>query len=260
MGGPAIAVAYLTKVLPLHAAAEVGSTAQYGLTWALHALRASDAAALAGGQLSYALMFALGLFAARYWSLREHDAAFAVLVPPAFVVFGGTFVHYTQIMIAIPAAALLALRARSHARVPFAAAVFLLAVPWAWVLGQPLLMPVYAAAACFLARSLFGCTWTAALRISLTSAFVSASVVIAGFHFGAGLPAHAHGIVAGHGLAQDSWGQFIRTQRASGGAAWWIAKAPTWLGLALLTLGCAYAIAKENFEAPVAVKQVPVAS
>jgi len=35
-------------------------------------------------------------------------------------------------------------------------------------------------------------------------------------------------------LAHSSWARFMRLQNASGGVIWWIAKAPTWLGLLVM--------------------------
>ncbi len=258
-GGPRIAIGYLTTVLPAHARSEIGSTAQYGLTWALHGLGLSDGAAIAGGQISYVLMLILGLLAARKLISIRPDAAYAALVPPAFAVFGGTFMHLTQIMIAIPAALLLFDRSRAAARWVFAAAALLIAFPWGWVLGQPVLIVVYAVVCGLFARGLLSSSTTAALRISLGSVLISAGILIAGFHFGPGLSTHVHGLGVHEGLAQGSWGEFIRTQRSSSGPAWWFAKAPTWIGLALLTLGCAYALVKKDLVTPVAVEQVPVA-
>jgi hypothetical protein len=257
-GGLPIALSYVFTVLPAHARAEIGSTAQYGLTWALHGLGAADGPAVLGGEISYVLMVVLGLVASSKMLARSGDLAYAALIPPAFAVFGGTFMHLTQIMIALPAALLLFDRARGSARWTFGAAAVLLAFPWAWVLGQPLLMVVYAAFCAMLARRLLLTTPQVALRATLGSVLVCALIIVAGYHFGAGVSNHVHGIHAQQGLAQSSWGAYIRAERASSGPVWWIAKAPTWCGLALLTLGCAYALTKKQLVASVAVEQVPV--
>lgn len=257
-GGPHTAIAYVLTVLPAHAAAEIGSTAQYGFTWMLHGLGASDRAAIVGGELSYAIMLVLGVLAALKISVRTGDAAHCALVAPAFAVFGGTFMHYTQIMVAIPAALLLWAHARNTGKSVFAAAALLLAFPWAWVLGQPVLIVAYAVVLALMVRAVFEWDAAAALRVAFGGVLLCAVILIAGYHFGAGLSTHVHGVAAHQGLAQSSWGEFIRSQRASTGPAWWIAKAPTWIGLALLTLGCAYVLTKKDLVPPVAIKQVPV--
>ncbi|HET9095257.1 MAG TPA: glycosyltransferase family 87 protein [Candidatus Baltobacteraceae bacterium] len=252
-GGPGVALAYLRDVLPAHARSEIGSTAQYGLTWILHGLHASDRAAIAGGEISYAVMVVLGLLAARVFVLRRDDPAYAALIPPALAVLGGTFMHYTQIMIAIPAALMLFYRAGNRvARNMFAAALLLLVVPWAWALGQPVLVFVYALVCGFAGARVLGWSGSAALRAALASVLLAGSILLAGYHFGPGLNTHVHAVALQGGLAQSSWERFVRSQRASTSVVWWIAKAPTWIGLLLLALGCAYVLEKERLE-PLAV-------
>jgi hypothetical protein len=258
-GGPAVAVSYLRDVLPAHARSEIGSTAQYGMTWILHGLRAGDRAAIAGGEISYAVMTLLGLLAAGALFKRHGDRAYPALIPPAFAVLGGTFMHYTQIMIAIPAALLLYQRSTGRSRALFACAFLLLLFPWAWVLGQPQLLVLYVIVSAVLATAVLHWSSSAALRVALGSALLCGIMLIAAYHFGPGLDTHVHAVRTHGVLAQASWEQFVRSQRASTGIVWWIAKAPTWIGLAVLALGCGYVLAKKDFIAPVAVEQVPVA-
>ncbi|HKU68618.1 MAG TPA: glycosyltransferase 87 family protein [Candidatus Baltobacteraceae bacterium] len=256
--GPAVAISYLREVLPAHAHSEIGSTAQYGMTWILHGLHASDRAAIFGGELSYVIMTLLGLVAARSLMNRRNDAAYAALVPPAFAVLGGTFMHYTQIMVAIPAALLLYRQSAGSARAIFGAAFLLLVVPWAWVLGAPVLLVVYAVVPGMLAAWVLRRSSSSALRVALASTVLTGVLLVAAWHFGPGLDTHVHAVRAHGDLAQSSWEVFVRSQRASTGIVWWIAKAPTWIGLALLALGCAYVLSKKDFEAPVVIEQVPV--
>ncbi|HEY9179711.1 MAG TPA: hypothetical protein VIO32_03265, partial [Candidatus Baltobacteraceae bacterium] len=257
-GRPAVAISYLRDVLPAHARSEIGSTAQYGMTWILHGLHASDGAAIAGGELSYAVMTLLGLWAAYVLAARRRDAAYAALIPPAFAVLGGTFMHYTQIMVAIPAALLLWAHSTGRVRTLFAVAFLLLAFPWLWALGQPVLVIVYAPVCGFLAAAVLGWNASWALRTALAAAVLTGAVIGAGYYYGPGLPAHVHGLTMHAGLAQASWEQFVRSQRASTGPPWWVGKAPTWIGLLVLALSCAYVLSKENFVAPVAVEKMPV--
>ncbi len=259
-GGPATALEYLRDVLPAHARSEIGSTAQFGMTWMLHGLHFSDSAAIAGGEISYVLMTALGLAAAGVLVKRSGDDAYAALVPPAFAVLGGTFMHYTQIMAAIPAVVLLVLQQTGRARFVFGAALLLLAFPWVWLMGEPTLLIPYAIVAAAIAVEVLECGDSAALRISLCSVLLSGAVLVAAYRFGPGISPHVHAVVARGALAQSSWAQFVRSERSSTGIAWWIGKAPTWIGLLLLTCGCANAVATKNLEAPVVIEQVPVAS
>lgn len=258
-GGVHTALAYVTTVLPAHAHSEIGSTAQYGLTWILHGAGAGDAAAVAGGEVSYAVMAVLGIVVAWQYYRRSNEVAYVALLPAAFAVIGGTFVHLTQIIIAIVPAILLWDRASARVRPVFAAAALLLMFPWAWVLGQPPLMIVFALFAGYAASSVFAQTPTVSLRIAFGAVVICALILASGFTFGAGVPAHVHGVsTLQQGLAQNAWGDYIRSQRSSSGPAWWIAKAPTWLGLLLLALGSGFVLAKEDFIPAVAVEQVPV--
>lgn len=245
-GGPATAVAYVTRVLPAHAASEIGSTAQYGLTWILHALGAPDRTAIAFGEASYAIMLVLGLAVARRLFQHMGEAAYAVLIPPAFAVFGGTFIHLAQIAVAVPAALLLYRRSKGVLRIAFGCAALLLAMPWLSILGQPLLIPIVALACGATAIWLFDTNASTALRIALGSVAVGGAVLIAGAYFGPALHGGGYAASVQNGLAQHSWGAYMRAAHSSSGPAWWIAKAPTWTGLALVTLGGLYALPKAS--------------
>lgn len=257
-GGMSTALHYFTGVLPAHALSEVGSTTQYGLTWALHALGASDKAAITGGEISYIVMAIAGIIAGIVLARRFNDDACMALVPPAFAVFLGSFMHYSEILAALPAAVLLLRYLRGNLRVMLVAAILLLALPWTGVLSEPLLIVVYALAAGALLSALTNCEFSIALRAGLAAAALTALIVVAAAHFGPSLPPHARGSAVDASLAQASWSEYVRTQRASTGIIWWIAKMPIWIGLALLTLSGAYAVAKKDLVAPVAIEQMPV--
>lgn len=268
-GGPAVALSYVRDVLPAHAHSEIGSTAQYGMTWILHGLALSDAAAIAGGEVSYVVMTLLGLWAAHALVTQRRDDAYAVLVPPAFAVLGGTFMHYTQIMIAIPAALLLFAHSAGRTRSIFGAAFLLLAFPWLWALGQPVLVLVYAIVSGVLAAWVLQWSASVALRTALAATLLTGIVIAAGYIFGPGLSTHVHGIVNTGALAQSSWEQFVRSQRASTGPPWWIGKAPTWAGLIVFVIACfaqlkrgrlrdGHITAQVDCEAPVLVEQAPI--
>lgn len=233
-GSSGAALSYLFAVLPAHARAEIASSVQYGVTWMLHAAHASDSAALAAGSVSYAASVFVGIAAARAASTRIGDDAGYALVPSAFAVFGGTFVHYAHIMCAIPAALLLAVRLTGWRKIACAAAALLLMVPWLWLLAQPLLLPVLAAACALCASALLDCTPRHALRIALAVVALAGVVLLAGAHFGAG---------ATSALVQHTWSGYINAERSASGPAWWIAKAPTWIGLLLLLVPSAALLA-----------------
>jgi hypothetical protein len=135
-----LAVEYVSRVIPLHALSQVDAFAvQYSLTAALRAAGVPTMQALLAGSISYGLLTLLGVYVARQLMRRYGDAAFVVLVPPAFAVIGGTFVHLAQIAVAVPALLLLGAYvprgSRAHGCV--LAAAFALAIPWSSVADAP---------------------------------------------------------------------------------------------------------------------------
>jgi hypothetical protein len=123
-------VAYFSTVVPQHAASEVWANDQFSLTWLLHQFRIADAPALRIGALSYVVISALGIFAALRVAKRFARPDLVVLVPAAFAMIGGTFIHDIQLPIAIPAAIVL-LRVLPQPQRPLVLlAIALLAVPW----------------------------------------------------------------------------------------------------------------------------------
>jgi hypothetical protein len=130
--GPAVCLEYVRDVLPAHARSQVGQFGvQYSLTALLFALGATVPAALWAGTLSYVAMVAAGIAVARALAARYGDAAFLVLLPPAFALALGTFVHLAQMAVALPALALLIRHspAAGPRRAAYAA-LFALAIPW----------------------------------------------------------------------------------------------------------------------------------
>lgn len=127
--GPALCEEYLTRVLPLHALSEVDKLyLQYSATSLLWAAGLSPSSALRAGLGCYLCMVAAGVAFARRASESTGDDAFLVLVPPAFAVFGGSFIHLWQIAVAIPAG-LLAFAHVPRWRPIVAVAVAILAFP-----------------------------------------------------------------------------------------------------------------------------------
>ncbi len=109
-------IEYFRSVLPAHALAEVSAPDQYSLTWLLHRLGVDSRSALRLGSFSYLVMGFVGVVLARKLAVLYASNAFLVLVPPAAVLLGGTFMHDVQIAAALPAALLLGAHARSMRR------------------------------------------------------------------------------------------------------------------------------------------------
>jgi len=99
---------YFTAVLPLHARSEVYAAARFSLTSALVGLGVPVAAALKLGALQYAIGLIVGVFVARSLEDRLGAKSALAIVPPLFAVVGGTFMHATDFILAVPAALLIA--------------------------------------------------------------------------------------------------------------------------------------------------------
>ena len=90
VGGLALNLEYLTRVVPAQALSEVANFhAQYSLTALAYQLGASETVAIRLGELCYALMLGTGVWIAARLRRSHGDAAFVVLAPPACVLVDG---------------------------------------------------------------------------------------------------------------------------------------------------------------------------
>jgi Glycosyltransferase family 87 len=121
---------FFLSVLPLMARAELVASDQFSSSRLLYALGASPQVALLIAQLCFAITLVFGvLLAGRYARAGQRDML--VVLPPAAVSLLGVFLHDLQILIAVPAALLVASRAPSpFYRALGAAAVALLVAVW----------------------------------------------------------------------------------------------------------------------------------
>ena len=237
--GPAVNVEYFTSVLPAHALSEVTRDTQLSLTAVLTAIHVSPGTAVRAGTLWYAAMLVIGVLAAGLLAKRTRNAAYLVCVPPAFAVFGGTFIHVTQIAAAIPAALLLAVNGSARRRPLVIAALVLLAVPWVWAISPALIVaPLFPVA--YL-------VWRSSgenVRVALLAAIGATLMILGLSQLAAAAPhAAAHGIgpAIDPRLAEASWSVF--TQKSSSNAlVAWLLRLPTWIALALLL----YALTRES--------------
>lgn len=122
-------IEYLRTALPAQARSELLAPDQYSLTWVLHALGVSDDAALLAGSLTYPAMLVAGLLLARRWASQLQSPELLVLVPAAAVLIGGVFIHDIQMVLALPAALIIADRIAVKRAFAFAG-VALIAIPW----------------------------------------------------------------------------------------------------------------------------------
>lgn len=227
-------LSYVTAVLPAHALSEVARDNQYSLSTVVAALGFSDATAVALGTLSYALMVALGVVVGLRLSRRYGDPALTVLMPPAFALLGGSFVHTPEIAAAIPAALLLFARADEYRPWLFAA-VLLLALPWMMATSAAMfLAPIFPAA--YLTYELWHRDGTRALIVALASfAIIAGLFTMSATHS----PWHAAGAhlrppIDPH-LAESSWRTFV-LRNTTNRPVMWLLRLPTWIGLFALAI------------------------
>jgi Glycosyltransferase family 87 len=243
--GPYLSVAYLTRILPDHAAAELVAVDQFSISHLAHVAGFGDATALALGTLSYLAMTALGVFLAQRVASAMQTSAFIVLLPPAIVLLGGPFVHDIQFAAAIPAAVLLAAKANRWRPAAWVA-LALISLPWFSlgrggyvVLGEQL---VALAAVVAFAVSAARDTPHGAYRLATTAGILAmfpALIVLAHLpraHLDRPtipMPATA---LAPEALASANWAAYLRADPALGTPSLQAEskKVPFWMALLLL--------------------------
>ncbi len=257
IGGPQLAISYFTRVLPNHAASEIGFITQYSMTWFAQGLGAPDHVALAAGNISYLVMVVLGVWLAGIAARRFADPAFLLVIPPAFAVTFGSFIHYSEITLAFPAALLLYARTRGTAQKFAAAALVLVALPWQSIITQPGLVVPVVAGTVAIALVVLRSSVRASLRLGLGAALFCALAIVLAWHLGPQTAPHAAGASYDPLLAEASWARHISDQTSSSGLVWWVPKLPTWIGLVLLALGGAYAVAHKDDVTGVVIEHAP---
>ena len=230
--GPATNLEYFTSVLPSHALSEATRDTQYSLTGVLSSMGTPASVALRAGTGWYLAMLALGAVIAGRLTRKTGNAAFLVCAPLAFAVFGGTFIHITQIAAALPAALLSVSHAKQPARNFTVAALLALAVPWGWVVS-PALILAPAVPVGFLAWRYWGENLSAVLLAALAAALLVFGLGQLYTVHSARIATYASAPAIDARLAEASWSEYSRAGSGASLAAWAV-RLPTWLGLALL--------------------------
>jgi|GEM_PF-716061 len=172
-------IEYLS-VVPIHARSEVTAPIQYSFTWLAHVFGASANVALMIGTVSYIVFFAICLLVLARGGERAVKTGAIILLPAAFAIFGGTFIHYHQVTVALLAAVVLIVPTRSGTPLMLLPAA-LLTVPfvqtqYSTTAALPSLLLAVIAAWCVV----FFPTRTSGERTAAKNAFVTATAV-AGF-------------------------------------------------------------------------------
>lgn len=136
--GPQTLLWYFSVLLPGHAGSELNNIGQFSLTTLLYHAGVSGALALRIGTIQYALMLVFGIWIGRVLYERFGNPAYVVLAAAACSVVGGSFIHLSEIAIAIPLICMLAQKLKTPA---LWWALALLAVPWESVFNWAFLAP-----------------------------------------------------------------------------------------------------------------------
>ncbi|MBV9233140.1 MAG: hypothetical protein JO030_03790, partial [Candidatus Eremiobacteraeota bacterium] len=222
-------VEYVASVLPAQASAEHAYVYQYGLTYGLASLGAPASAALLAGEVSYAVLCAIGVLRSAPVAAALNRPEMLAFVPAACSVIAGPYVHMVDLALAVPAALVLATALDGRARTAAALALLLLAVPW---------IPAWITKKLFLATVLIVIVLLWRLRVDGRIAAACGAAVAAGLYLlelspPSPLVSTTPGSFSVADLAQSAWSAYV-AQLQPGTALWLVVKFPTWIALATL--------------------------
>lgn len=227
--GPSVFVEYVSGVLPAQAAAEHSYVYQYSLTYLLATLGVPQTWALALGNLSYAVMLAIGAWASGRVAMALRRPEMIAFVPAACAVLGGPYVHMVDLAVAVPAALVLAVALPAGVNATAAMALTLLAVPWipAWI-TKKLLLAVLGVSTVLLWR----------LRVATAPCATAVAAIALGLYAlelspPAALTGQTSGRFAPSDLAQSAWAAYV-AQLGHPSPLWLAVKIPTWIALGTL--------------------------
>lgn len=223
-------VVYFHDVLPLQALSHLPFDGQYSATWIAHALRFSDATALALGSASYVFFTAAAIAVAVVLYKRTGNAALVPMFVIAGEVTGGTYVHESHIAAALPAALFFS---------PLA--TLLISIPWLQLSREPMLVPfaacVAGVVAFYLGASKRAATWFGLFALFGLTMFVV--LLKQGALETRPFPVHSP-------FASADAGRYIWSHYASTSAASWLRKVPAWAALAIVWFN-ALAMARRSY-------------
>ncbi len=235
--GPAANWEYFARVLPAHALSEAARDTQYSLTSVLASFGVAPSTAVQAGSLSYLVMLVVGTATAGLVAKKLENQAFLACVPPAFAVLGGTFIHVTQIAVALPAALLLAAYAKGEVRSLAATAVLLLSVPWSMAWWSMAWSPLLGVAPALLLAYEALYYWPGTIRPALVATLVGLLLLIGFTALSTRVksaPSHSYAAAPiDASLPEASWSKFS-LKNSTGSLGAWAVRLPTWSGLALL--------------------------
>jgi Glycosyltransferase family 87 len=241
-------VEYLTQVLPGMASAEIVAADQYNLSHLLYAAGIAAPIAALLGKVWFALVASFGVVVAGVLAFRRRQPELLPLVPPATALLFGIYLHDIQMLLALPAALMIAARVRGAAfRAGATIAVALLVAVWTQRAGTAATVLNAAAVACgvFAVSTIRNRIGISALAALATVAGVVALQRLEPPLVGSGVVTHTFHAAA-NGWAFSAWAAYLRATPALMAPAS-LLKVPTWIGLFLVTI-CAVRLALQEPE------------
>ena len=237
--GVAANVEYFTKALPLMADAELVASDQYSLSHLLYTAGASAGLSLLLAKVWFVIAVATGVSLAGVFAVRDRQPEFLPLLPPAFVLLLGIYLHDIQMLIALPAALVVATRVRGDAfRAVAAAGVALLVAVWTQPLARATLLIDALGVAAGVYIAIPG---VIKRRVVLSTVAVLATMLVMVLLQHVQPPLTANQMVtrdfhaASDELAPIAWARYLRSTPALTGTEF-VLKTPTWLGLFIIVI------------------------
>ena len=213
---------YFTTVIPAHALSEINNQEQLSLAYPLHLVGVPPEPALLFAKIEYATMLCLGVIIGKHASTK-FGRPMILWAPTVFVLLGGPFMHVTQVVAAIPAALLMAGRAKSKTA---AYAIALLSIPWINYADVLTVIPFAAGALFVILLQLCRLDVRNAMILVLAAcAFVVGSAIYVALHITYAHP--IYGNVLTTSIAESTWKVVVDSDRQGHPLLSAIAKIPT---------------------------------
>ena len=248
-GGLSVNAEYVTTVLPLHALSEVASDGQLSLSVILHAVGIPSMRAIQFGTLSYLAMSAFGIVAGRSMSVRYDNWAYCVAVPAACAVVGGSFLHGTEVVAAIPFALLMV--GTPPFRSAGVLALILIGTPWSGESHPEAMVAWFGVSAAVVAYILRQCANFKMHYAALCGIFVFAVLCVTNFSYAQSQRAymqqpHQIAVVIDDTYPQADWAGINAGSLFTQSVPSWLIRTPTWAGLLLLVSVAAVASTRQR--------------
>ena len=221
---------FFQEVLPRQILAEVAFEEQYSLTHLLHLATVPDRTAILLGDLSYVIFLIVGIVAAAKLRARLSEDAFLIVVPVAYTLIGGPFLHAFQLPAALPAAFLLYTKAPRYRGI-LGASIIILAIPW-------IIAPQLQALQPFVALGIALLAWTFIDNRRIAAAAACGQLILMlgllfweARSFQRPLP---HVEIPGTAFVQDAWQPTVISEFSQHALALLPLKLPTWFALAAI--------------------------